>query len=366
MSRKEKTTDKKKVVLEVVDVEDMEQDDDVIAETSVTLPVVPPAPVHGSNLPWIEKYRPQLFSEIVGNEDTIARLSIFAQTGNMPNLILAGPPGVGKTTTILCLAKILLGDDAKEAVLELNASNDRGIDVVRNKIKLFAQKKISLSKGKHKIIILDEVDSMTEGAQQALRRTMELYSQTTRFTLACNSSEKVIAPIQSRCAVIRFGKLGDPQILSKLLHVCASENVNYTDEGLEAVIFTAQGDMRQALNNLQATYHGFGTITSDNVFKVCDEPSPLVVKEMLESCKDGDIKRSYELLSHLWKMGYSPEDIVSNIFRVCKTCELPEILKLLFIKEIGLTHMRIAEGMNTFIQLTGLIAKLASFNQQAE
>jgi len=178
-----------------------------------------------SELPLIEKYRPQTFDDIVGNEDTIARLSIFSRTGNMPNLILSGPPGVGKTTTILCLARVLLGSHFKDAVLELNASNDRGIEVVRNKIKLFAQQKTSLPPGLHKIIILDEADSMTEGAQQALRRTMELYSQTTRFALACNSSEKIIAPIQSRCAVIRFGKLMDAQILSKILHVCSEEKI---------------------------------------------------------------------------------------------------------------------------------------------
>jgi replication factor C subunit 2/4 len=133
---------------------------------------------------------------------------------------------VGKTTTILCFAKILLGSLFKEAVLELNASNERGIDVVRNKIKMFAQKKVNLLPGKHKIIILDEADSMTDGAQQALRRTMELYSSTTRFALACNNSEKIIEPIQSRCAMIRYGKLTDVQILAKVKDVCNKENVS--------------------------------------------------------------------------------------------------------------------------------------------
>ena len=126
--------------------------------------------------------------------------------------IFQGPPGVGKTTTILCLARILLGDNFKNAVLELNASSERGIDVVRNKIKMFAQQKVTLPRGRHKIVILDEADSMTDGAQQALRRTMEIYSNTTRFALACNTSEKIIEPIQSRCAMLRFSKLSDSQV----------------------------------------------------------------------------------------------------------------------------------------------------------
>ena len=174
--------------------------------------VVPRTPV--SNLPWVEKYRPILLEDIVGNEETINRLKVFGEDGNLPNLIICGPPGTGKTTSILCLARQLLGPSVyKEAVLELNASNDRGIEVVRNKIKMFAQKKVTLERGRHKIIILDEADSMTDGAQQALRRIMEIYSSTTRFCLACNNSEKIIEPIQSRCAILRYSKLSDKQIL---------------------------------------------------------------------------------------------------------------------------------------------------------
>lgn len=316
------------------------------------------------HLPWIEKYRPSKFEEIVGNEDTVSRLSVFSTQGNAPNIIIAGPPGVGKTTTIQCLARILLGDSYKEAVLELNASNERGIDVVRNKIKMFAQQKVTLPKGRHKIIILDEADSMTEGAQQALRRTMEIYSNTTRFALACNTSEKIIEPIQSRCAMLRFSKLSDAQILAKLIEVCQKENLTFEEEGLEAIVFTAQGDMRQALNNLQSTANGFGTITGANVFKVCDEPHPMLIQDMLEHCVHNDIHKAYKILAKLWRLGYAAEDVIGNIFRVCKRMSFDEKVKLEFIREIGVTHMKIVDGLNSLLQLTGLLAKLCAISEK--
>jgi replication factor C subunit 2/4 len=318
------------------------------------------------NVPWIEKYRPTKFQEIVGNQETVSRLAVFGRDGNVPNIIIAGPPGVGKTTTILCLARQLLGPSFREGVQELNASNDRGIEVVRNKIKMFAQQKVTLPPGRHKIIILDEADSMTEAAQQALRRTMELYSSTTRFALACNSSEKIIEPIQSRCAMLRYSKLTDAQVLAKVLHVCQQENVEYSEDGLEAVVFTAQGDMRQALNNLQSTHEGFGFVKSSNVFKVCDEPHPLLIKDMLGHCVQSNIDEAYKVMDHLWKLGYSPEDIITNIFRVCKSHPMEEFLKLEFVKEIGRAHMLIVQGTSSLLQLSGLLARLCQVSLAIE
>lgn len=316
-------------------------------------------------LPWVEKYRPRTLDDIVGNEDTIARLKQIAIHGNMPNMIISGLPGIGKTTSIHCLARELLGPDLVNqgsAVLELNASDDRGIDVVRNQIKQFAQKKIHLPPGRHKIIILDEADSMTAGAQQALRRTMELYSNSTRFAFACNQSNKIIEPLQSRCAILRYNKLNDEQVLKRLMQIIDSENVKYTNDGLEALIFTAEGDMRQAINNLQSTVAGYNLVNGENVFKIVDSPHPLIVKKMLTS---NNLDDSITILKHeLWDKGYSTVDIVTTCFRVTKTLyEIKESLRLEMIREIGITHMRILEGVGTYLQLSSMLARLYSLQK---
>jgi replication factor C subunit 2/4 len=254
----------------------------------------------GYQLPWVEKYRPVYLDDVVGNTETIERLKIIAKDGNMPHLIISGMPGIGKTTSILCLARQLLGDAYKEAVLELNASDERGIDVVRNRIKGFAQKKVTLPEGRQKIVILDEADSMTSGAQQALRRTMEIYSNTTRFAFACNQSNKIIEPLQSRCAILRYSRLTDGQIVHRLKQICEAEKVEVSDDGLAALVFCAEGDMRQAINNLQSTHSGFGFVSGDNVFKVADSPHPIKVQAMLKCCYEGKVDEAVDSLQELW------------------------------------------------------------------
>ncbi|KAH9469246.1 hypothetical protein Pst134EA_009768 [Puccinia striiformis f. sp. tritici] len=306
----------------------------------------------GAEVPWVEKYRPIVLDDITGNTDTIERLKVIARDGNCPHIIISGSPGIGKTTSILCLAHALLGDAYKEGVLELNASDERGIDVVRNKIKTFANTKVTLPAGRHKIIILDEADSMTAGAQQALRRTMEIYSNTTRFALACNNSSKIIEPIQSRCAILRYGKLKDQEILKRLVEITVSEDLKYSEDGLAALIFTSEGDMRQAINNLQSTVSGFGFVSAESVFKVCDQPHPIIIQKLLAACEQGDLDQALDQLQHLWVQGYSALDIVGTLLKVVKGMDrLSEFLKLEFIKEIGFTHMRILEGVSTLVQV---------------
>lgn len=313
------------------------------------------------SLPWVEKYRPHTLNDVVGNEETIERLKLISQDGNMPHMIISGLPGIGKTTSIHCLALELLGPLYHQATLELNASDDRGIDVVRNKIKTFAQTKILLPPGRHKIIILDEADSMTPGAQQALRRTMEIYSNTTRFAFACNQSSKIIEPLQSRCAILRYNKLADDQVLARLLEITKFEDVKYNSEGLQALIFTAEGDMRQAINNLQSTVAGFGFVNDVNVFKIVDQPHPLVVQKILTCCIKGNIDDALDLLDGLWKKGYSAIDIVTSSFKVAKTLPgIGEQKRLDLIKEIGFVHMRVLEGVGSYLQLCGMLAKICS------
>lgn len=291
----------------------------------------------------VEKYRPVYLDDVVGNTETIERLKIIAKDGNMPHMIISGMPGIGKTTSILCLARQLLGDVYKEAVLELNASDERGIDVVRNRIKGFAQKKVTLPPGRQKLVILDEADSMTSGAQQALRRTMEIYSATTRFAFACNQSNKIIEPLQSRCAILRYARLTDAQVVRRVMQICEAENVEYSDDGIAALVFSAEGDMRQAINNLQSTHAGFGFLNGDNVFKVVDSPHPIKVQAMIKACHEQKIDDALASLKELWDLGYSCHDIISTMFKVTKTIDtLSEHAKLEFIK------VRIMRG-NTWI-----------------
>uniref|UniRef100_A0A7E4URJ5 Replication factor C subunit 2 n=1 Tax=Panagrellus redivivus TaxID=6233 RepID=A0A7E4URJ5_PANRE len=312
------------------------------------------------SIPWIEKYRPKSLSEVVGNADTIERMKDFAKLGYIPSVVISGPPGCGKTTSIWALARDMLGNYAKDAVLELNASDDRGIDTVRNRIKGFAQKKVTLPDGKHKIIILDEADSMTEGAQQALRRIMEQYSGTTRFAFACNQSDKIIEPLQSRCAIVKYTKLTDEEMAKRVLEICRAENVIFTEDGIEAILFTAQGDMRQALNNLQCTAAAYGNVNAENVYKVCDEPHPELMKDLFEHCVQSEFKEAFAGLDKLYKMGYSTEDILTTMSRVVKYVDIPEVLKLEFIREIARTHTLASQGVVGRVQLAGLAARLSS------
>jgi len=196
---------------------------------------------------------------------------------------------------------------------------------------------------------------------------MEIHSSTTRFAFACNASNKIIEPLQSRCAILRYARLTDAQVLSRLLQICSAENVPHSDDGLAALVFSAEGDMRQAINNLQSTFAGFGFVNGDNVFKVVDSPHPIKVQAMLKSCWEGKVEGALAVLQELWGLGYSSHDIVSTMFRVTKTMPgISEHARLEFVREIGFCHMRVLEGVGGMGQLGGVVGKLCRVNMRRE
>lgn len=210
---------------------------------------------------------------------------------------------------------------------------------------------------------------MTAAAQQALRRTMELFSSTTRFCLACNVSTKIIEAIQSRAAILRYSRLSNDDVLRCLLQVCQAEQVPHTEDGLEAILFTAEGDMRNALNSLQASFFlaassGGGMVNQSTVFKVCDQPHPQIVGDIITHCSGGRTKSAVDLMDQLYRSGYSSSDIIGTMFKVVKArTDLSEAVKLEYLREIGFTHMRIADGVNSLLQLLGLLSRLCNKSQ---
>merc|ERR1711973_580827 len=230
------------------------------------------APKQAVNLPWVEKYRPSGLGELISHEDIIKTIRRFMDENRLPHLLFYGPPGTGKTSTILACAKeIYSPKEFNSMVLELNASDDRGIGVVRGQILNFASTRTIFNKG-YKLIILDEADAMTNDAQNALRRIIEKFTDNVRFCLICNYLSKIIPALQSRCTRFRFGPLNTKQILPRLKHVSDVEGVNVTEDGEKALMSLSGGDMRKVLNILQSCYMAFGDVTEDNVYTCTGQP----------------------------------------------------------------------------------------------
>jgi replication factor C small subunit len=309
---------------------------------------------------WAEKYRPRTLDEVVNQKEIVARLKKFVEEKNMPHLLFAGPPGTGKTTLAHCLAHDLYGDNYRQYMLELNASDERGIDVIRSKVKEFARTRVA-GDVPFKIILLDEADNMTADAQQALRRLMELYTATTRFILAANYPSKIIEPIQSRCAVFRFTPLSKEDVVGRLKYIAEKENVKYTDDALETIYDLSEGDMRKAINILQAA-SALGEATVETVYKVVGLAHPREVRQMLQLALNGNFNEARSKLRDLMlNYGLSGLDIIKQIHReiFSSDLKLPDEARILIADLAGEIQFRLVEGSDDEIQLNAFLARLA-------
>ena len=313
---------------------------------------------------WTEKYRPKTLDEVVGQSSVTDRLKGYVEAKNMPHLMFAGTPGTGKTTCALALARSMYGDSWRGNFIELNASDDRGIDVVRGKIKDFART-APVDGAEFKIIFLDESDALTNDAQGALRRTMEKYSKTCRFILSCNYSSKIIDPIQSRCAVFRFRPLSNEDIREYLERICKEENLEVEEGALDALVYIARGDMRRAVNTLQTADSLGVPISADVISKVSGSANEEEIMGILTSALAG---RFTEASSKLDKVmidyGLSGQDIIrqmhSQIFKLSVDTES----KVKLIDKTGEIEFRIIEGSNEKIQLEALLAYMVLIGEK--
>ncbi len=307
---------------------------------------------------WAEKYRPKSLGSIVDQKEIVDRLKSFVKARNVPHCIFAGPPGTGKTTAALCLSRDFYGDAYREHMMELNASDERGIDVVRETVKTFARVK-SIGEIPFKIMILDEADNMTSDAQQALRRTMERYTATCRFIMCANYSGKIIEPIQSRCAPFRFSYLPRKEQDEYLNQIAEKEKIKLTVDGLDAIFEVCSGDLRKAINTLQAAASLEKPIDAKSVYSIAGKASPADVQKMLKTALDGDfIESRKQLRDMIQKYGVAGSDIIRQIHSEVFKADIPELWRIKLAGIIGEVDYRLVEGADEEVQLSALLARL--------
>ena len=317
---------------------------------------------------WAEKYRPQTLDEMVNQTEIVSRLKNFVKERNLPHLLFVGPAGVGKTTSILALARDLYGSGYQSFILELNASDERGIDVIREKVKNFARTAAISSEVPFKILIMDEADSLTSPAQHALRRTMERYTRTCRFCLIGNYSERIIEPIQSRCSIFRFGPLSEADSKGWIRSIAEKEGVNLIEEGVDAIYEAAIGDLRKSVNLLQAAAATSGDEVDDIViYSVLGRVSPGRIREMLNLGLKGQFLEAREILRALLiDEGLAADDIIRLVYSEVMRLGIPERWKVKLSDAIGEIDYRLTQGARPEIQLGALVAKLALAGEEMD
>jgi len=336
---------------------DAEGDSETDAPADETTDTAP-----ASTTVWTEKYRPQHLDAVVGQDDIVERLQSYVTRNELPHLLFSGRAGIGKTTSAVAIARELYGDQWNENFLELNASDERGIDVVRDRIKEFARS--SFGGFDYRIIFLDEADSLTSDAQSALRRTMEQFSNNVRFILSCNYSSKIIDPIQSRCAVFRFAPVDDDAVATYAREIAAEEEIELTDAGCEALVYAADGDMRTAINGLQAAAITGDVVDEEALYTITSTARPEEIEEMVSTALEGNFLAARSKLDEfLTEDGLAGGDLIDQLHRSVWEFDLSETAAVKLMDRIGETEYRIAEGANERIQLEALLAAVALAEQ---
>ncbi|PWN21788.1 putative RFC3-DNA replication factor C, 40 kDa subunit [Microstroma glucosiphilum] len=320
-------------------------------------------------LPWVEKYRPTTLDDLVSHKDITATVEKFIEKNRLPHLLFYGPPGTGKTSTILAMARRIYGDEWKKNVLELNASDERGIEVVREQVKSFASTRnvFSSTSSAYKLIVLDEADAMTTAAQGALRRVIEQYTRNVRFCIICNYVNKIIPAIQSRCTRFRFNPLELDQVDDRLQHVIERENVNLTQDGKEALLKLSKGDMRRALNVLQACHAAYDRIDEAAVYNCTGNPYPADIEAIVTSMMNDEFTSAYQNITTMKvQKGMALADMVSGIYDFLMTLKLPAASRVYLLDQLGQIEHRLSTGGSERIQLTALLGAVKMGVQLAD